>query len=58
MKKHINVHEINKYLKNHDVSVDEFNDIVNFIPRLHQPRKPKVKRESYEAWQFRTDIAQ
>lgn len=57
MKTRFNVHEINKYLKNHEVSVDDFEAIVNEIPRLHEARKPKVKRETYESWKLRNDIA-
>lgn len=53
MAKHINLHEVNKYLKNHNVSKDDF-DIMMEDERFTTPRKPKQQRESYEQWKLRT----
>lgn len=50
----VNLHELNKYLKHHDVTLSDIEEVLA-MPKVRTPRKPKQKRESYELWKLRTE---
>ena len=50
----VNLHELNKYLKHHDVTLSDIDEVLA-LPKVRTPRKPKQKRESYEAWKLRNE---
>lgn len=50
----VNLHELNKYLKHHDVTLSDIDEILA-MPNVKTPRKPKQKRESYESWKLRNE---
>ena len=50
----VNLHELNKYLKHHDVTLSDIEDVLA-LPKIRTPRKPKQKRESYENWKLRNE---
>ncbi len=50
----VNLHELNKYLKHHDVTLSDIEEVLA-MPKVRTPRKPKQKRESYESWTLRTE---
>lgn len=50
----VNLHELNKYLKHHDVTLSDIEEVLA-MPKVRTPRKPKQKRESYESWKLRNE---
>lgn len=54
----LNLHEINKHLRTHAVSADEFEEMLLNNPKMTTKRKPKKKRERYEDWKLREETRQ
>lgn len=52
---HINLHEINKHLKTHSVSSEDFQDVLNSDDKFTTARKPKETVETVSAWSLRTN---